>query len=76
MAKQAPVRMFLALAASHNQFLSQLDIINNAFLNGDLEEDVYMELPQGYQPQGEYLEGSRLVCKLQKSLYGLKQASR
>ncbi|KAL0462812.1 UNVERIFIED_CONTAM: Retrovirus-related Pol polyprotein from transposon RE1, partial [Sesamum latifolium] len=68
-AKTVTVRVFLAIAASKGWPIHHFDV-NNAFLHSTLEEDIYMEPLEGYQvPEGH-------VCKLVKSLYGLKQASR
>jgi len=69
-AKLITVRVFIALATAKHWPLHQLDI-NNAFLHGFIDEDVYMLPPEGYATG---LPGQ--VCKLQRSLYGLKQASR
>ncbi|KAJ0627129.1 putative RNA-directed DNA polymerase [Helianthus annuus] len=68
--KLVTVRCVVALAVQNNWSLYQLDV-NNAFLYGDLNEDVYMFLPEGYEDNNK-----SKVCKLNKSLYGLKQAPR
>lgn len=74
-AKMVTVKFVLALLAINKCHLHQLDI-SNAFLNGDLYEEVYMSLPSGYKPVINSSNSQPLVCKLIKSLYGLKQASR
>lgn len=69
--KMTSIRVFLGLAASLNLELEQMDV-RTAFLHGDLDEEIYMEQPEGFEVSGK----ENLVCKLKKSLYGLKQAPR
>ncbi|KAA8906874.1 hypothetical protein TRICI_005058 [Trichomonascus ciferrii] len=63
------VRFLLALAAQFERGIHQMDV-DTAFLNGELDEEIYMELPKGFGFDKE----SEKVCRLKKSLYGLKQA--
>ena len=65
------IRLLLAFAVQHDFLIHQMDV-ETAFLNGKLDEEIYMQQPEGYVKPGE----EHLVCKLEKSLYGLKQSSR
>ena len=69
-AKMPTVRCILSLAASQGWQLHQMDV-HNGFLHGDLDEEIYMKPPPGFHPPRP-----NLVCKLWKSLYGLRQAPR
>ena len=63
------IRMMLAIASMRNLAVHQMEV-KTAFLNGDLEEEIYMEQPEGFVSPGQAGKVYRLV----KSLYGLKQA--
>ena len=65
------IRTLMALAVQYNLYLEQMDV-TSAFLNGDLNEEIYMAQPEGYILK----EAEGLVCKLNKNLYGLKQSPR
>ena len=68
-ARLTTILVLLFLAASYGLIIRQMDV-KTAFLNGELEEEIYMEQPDGFVIDGQ--EGK--VCQLLKSLYGLKQA--
>jgi hypothetical protein len=70
-ARLEATRMFLAFASFENFKVYQMDV-NSTFLNGDLEEEVYIEQPEGFLLS----ENENCVCKLKKALCGLNQAPR
>ena len=69
--KMTSIRTSLSLVAVEDLHLEQLDV-KTTFLHGDLEEEIYMQQPQGYEVKGK----ENLVCRLKKNLYGLKEAPR
>ena len=70
-ARFTSIRTVLAIANELDLHLHQMDV-QTAFLNGDLQEEIYMCQPEGFVVEGK----EDYVCKLKKGLYGLKQASR
>ncbi|KAK5825678.1 hypothetical protein PVK06_020536 [Gossypium arboreum] len=71
--KPTTIRVVLSIALSMGWSLRQVDV-NNEFLNGDLNEDIYMVQPPGFEQVG--VNGQQLVCKLKKALYRINQAPR
>ena len=69
--KSQSLRMILAVANQMDLCIHQMDV-TTAFLNGRLEEEIFMLQPEGYEKQGEETK----VCKLKRSIYGLKQSPR
>ena len=67
----ASIRILLAIVAHMDLELHQMDV-KTAFLNGELDEEIYMDQPKGFQVAGQ----ERKVCRLQRSIYGLKQSPR
>ena len=63
------IRILIALAAVYDLKIDQMDV-KTTFLNGELEEEIYNEQPEGFIVPGN----EKKVCRLVKSLYGLKQA--
>ena len=74
-AKPASYKILLALAAHYGFLAYQMDV-KTAFLNGTLQEDIYMRLPKGFEDRENNRGTKRAICKLMKTLYGLKQAPR
>ena len=68
--KHSSIRILLALVAHMNMELVQLDV-KTAFLHGNLEEQIYITKPKGFKDVGK-----KMVCKLKRSLFGLKQSPR
>lgn len=69
--KHTSIRVLLSIVAHHDLELEQLDV-KTTFLHGDLDEEIYMHQPEGYKVEDK----ERQVCRLRKSLYGLKKSPR
>jgi hypothetical protein len=68
-ARMTTIRVLLSLAASYGLIVHQMDV-KTAFLNGELDEEIYMDKLDGFVVKGE----EQKVCKILKSFYGSKQA--
>ena len=66
--KPSTIRAVFTIALSRNWAIKQLDV-NNVFLKGDLQEEVFMQQPQGFIDE----QNPNLVCRLHKALYGLNK---
>ncbi|KAG8497215.1 hypothetical protein CXB51_008460 [Gossypium anomalum] len=71
--RAATIHIILATAVMRGWSLRQIDV-NNALLNGDLTEEIYMAQPLGFEVSGT--DGQKLVCRLNKALYSLRQTPR
>ena len=69
--RQESLRVLIALSVKNGLKLHQVNV-TTAFLNGTLEEEVFMRQPEGFEAKGK----ENLVCRLKKSIYGLKQSPR
>ena len=70
-ARFGSIRILLAIAAKRKMYVHQMDV-HTAFLNGKLDEDIFMSQPEGFEVEGK----EDMVCHLHRSLYGLKQSPR
>ncbi|CAB4033849.1 Hypothetical predicted protein [Paramuricea clavata] len=71
--KPETFRILLATAARKDLYLGQMDV-KSAYLHSKIEEEIYLEQPEGFVKKAS--SGQKLVCKLNKSIYGLKQAAK
>ena len=72
-ARMSSIRVLIQHAVQNNMVVHQMDV-KAAYLNAPIDCDIYVEQPKGYEKVGK--DGEKLVCKLNKSLYGLKQSGR
>lgn len=73
-ARMTSIRMLVQIAAQENTLLHQMDV-KSAYLNAPIDCELYLEQPQGFEIVSKS-SNARLVCKLNKSIYGLKQSGR
>lgn len=75
-AKSMTWKVIIAMATKFDWEIDQMDVVT-AFLNGDADEEIYMDLPPGFTPPPEHTgDNSQMACRLIKALYGLKQSPR